>query len=248
MDHLVFYSSSADPDAVQRALPSVEVLPVFTRRSLVEALVGKPELIGAIVDLDDADDDWIDFLRSATKSFPVLPILVIAPGDRCRHEFPCAEKSSDGELPTTRITEFVSVPRPRDRREHHRFDWPLRGRLEGGVTIHRIREISAGGAFLEPVSDVPPPGTQCGIEIAFQNFTMETRCEILDPRHVSSKARYGFGVRFVSLSEQGAAFIDGVVADAVARVLLDPSAEPEIPSIDDEEDILAVGDEFSLSL
>lgn len=248
MDQLVFYSGSTDPSDVQRALPEVTVTTVYDRHRLVEALVGDPRLIGAVAEIDAMTDEWDHFLGSARRSFPLLPLLVLTPVNACHDEVACVDTNAAAEVVDERIAEFFAVPRQRERREYHRFDWPLRAALVGGEEVHRIRELSAGGAFLEPATTVPPPGSTCEICICFQNFTMTTRCEILDPRHVSSSAEPGFGVRFTSLSSEASAFIDRIVGDALASMLLDPSARPEVPSIDEEQDILAVGDEFSLTL
>lgn len=248
MDQLVFYSGSIDPSDVQRVLPGVTVTTVYDRHRLVEALVGDPHLIGAIIEIDAMTGQWDHFLSSARRSFPLLPMLVLTPVNACHDEVACVDTNAGADTVERSIAEFFAVPRKRDRREHHRFDWPLRASLVGSDEVHRMRELSAGGAFLEPATRVPPPGTVCDIRICFQNFTMTTRCEILDPRHVSSRAAPGFGVRFTSLSPEATEFIDRIVGDALASMLLDPSARPEVPSIDEEEDILAVGDEFSLTL
>ncbi|MFW5789191.1 MAG: PilZ domain-containing protein [Spirochaetota bacterium] len=248
MDQLVYYPGSIDPSAVQRALPAVTVITVYDRQRLVEALVGNPHLIGAIIEIDAMTDQWDHFLSSARRSFPLLPMLVLTRVNACHDEVACVDTNATAEAVRTNIEEFFAVPRQRERREHHRFDWPLRASLVGNDEVHRIRELSAGGAFLEPAAHIPPPGSACDIRIWFQNFTMTTRCEILDPRHVSSRAAPGFGVRFTSLSPEASEFIDRIVGDALASMLLDPSAHPEVPSIDEQEEVLAVGDEFSLTL
>lgn len=248
MDQLVFYSGSADPTDVQRAVDGVTVTTVYDRHRLVEALVDDPHLIGAIVEIEAMTDEWDHFITSARRSFPVLPLLVLTRVNACHDEVACVDTNADEDVVRGRIGEFFAVPRQRQRRDHHRFDWPLRASLVGGDEIHRIRELSAGGAFLEPATSIPAPGSTCEIRICFQNFTMTTECEILDQRHVSSRSAPGFGVRFTSLSPQASAFIDRIVCDALASMLLDPSARPEVPSIDEEEDVLAVGDEFSLTL
>ncbi|MFW5814890.1 MAG: PilZ domain-containing protein [Spirochaetota bacterium] len=248
MDQLVFYSGSTDPSDVPAALPEVAVTTVHDRHRLVEALVGDPHLIGAVVEIEAMNDEWDHFISSAKRSFPLLPLLVLTPVNACHDEVACVDTNAEAGVVSERIAEFFAVPRQRERRDHHRFDWPLRASLAGRDEVHRIRELGAGGAFLEPATSIPPPGSTCEISICFQNFTMTATCEILDPRHVSSRSAPGFGVRFTSLSPRASAFIDRIVADALASMLLDPSARPEVPSIDEEEDVLAVGDEFSLTL
>ncbi|HKJ84839.1 MAG TPA: PilZ domain-containing protein [Spirochaetia bacterium] len=245
MDQLVFCSHEIDAELVNEALPEVAVSTVYARRSLVEAIVANAQLIGAIVE-PDADDDWPAFLASIRRSFPLIPLLVLS--DACSDGYACVDPNQPREPLVGAIADFYTTPRPAERRRHHRYEWPLRATIAGSSTVHRIHEISAGGAFLEPASPIPEPRTECEIQVRFQNFTMTTMCEILDPRHVSSRAAPGFGVRFTALSGTAEEFIDSVVTDALARVLLDPTSVPEVPSIDEEEDILAVGDEFSLSL
>ena len=43
------------------------------------------------------------------------------------------------------------------------------------------------------------------------------------------------------------AFVDRVVTDALIQALTNPESPPAIPSIETEEDVLAIGDEFSLA-
>lgn len=256
MDQLVLYSQEIQPDAIEDALSNVTVLTPATRIGLVEALVENPRLIGAVIEIpesgsqpgDDPDADWQRFLASVRRSFRLLPILVLGLEEGTIDGVSAARRPTTEEAAVARIAAFCAGPHNTDRREHHRFDWPLRARIPGSDAVHRIREIGAGGAYLEPYAEISGPGSTIDITVEFQNFTLTTTCEILDPRHVQHSDRPGFGVRFVSLSEQGAAFIDRIVGDALARVLLDPDAEPEVPSIDEEEYVLTAGDEFSLSI
>ncbi|MFW5688567.1 MAG: PilZ domain-containing protein [Spirochaetota bacterium] len=248
MDQIVFYASTLDPEVVRSAIPETAITPVYSRVALVESLVGRPGLVGAAVEIDAIDEEWARFLESTRESFPLLPLIVFVPGGGCLDGIRCEERPDEAAEIGRRIVGFIEEPRQSDRRRYHRFDWPLTARIDGSETVHRVREISAGGAFLEPHAPVPRTGAPCTITIGFQNFSLTTACELLDPRHVTSTARNGFGIRFTSLSERGRAFVDRVVADALMQVLLDPEADPGVPSIDDEEDVLTVGDEFSLSL
>lgn len=248
MDELVLYADTIEPDAVEAALPGVQVRAVYHQRSLVEALTDEPRLIGAVVEVAELTGEWTTFLESARELFPMLPILVLAPGGGCLDGLLCFNVDRGGEEVARQIADYFAVPRSRDRRSHHRFDWPLTAKLDGEEAVRRVCMISAGGARLERVENTPLPGTRHTICVRFGNFTMTTSCEILDPRHVSSGAGPGFGVRFDSLSESAEHFIDRVVGDALVSVLLDPNAVPEVPSIDDDDEMLEVGDEFSISL
>ena len=246
MDQLVFCADTVESEVVRRALPDVRVVTVTSRRSLAEMLIGEDRLVGTIVE-PHGTDGWKPFLHSVKRSFPLLPILLLVPGGD-ESGYDCVDRDLAAPQLVEAIRAFFAAPHPTERRRYHRYDWPLRATLECDPIVHRIREISAGGAFLEPLSAVPEPGTRCEIRIEFQNFTMTTTCAILDPRHVSSNAVPGFGVRFDELSAEAASFIDRVVNDALARILLEPDAVPQVPSIDEEEDVLSIGDEFSLSL
>lgn len=248
MDQLVIYATSLDRDLLSRALPAVSIRTVYSRFSLVEAIVEQSGLLGVLVDLDELSDEWAHFLTSAHQSFPRLRMLVTAHGGGCLEGIPCLDLDADSETLRARIADAYAGNGTGDRRQHHRYSWPLRATLDGEGTVHRIEEISAGGAFLDPTSPVPAPGSRCTIRVEFQNFTLTTQCEILDPRHVSSRSGPGFGVRFTELSERGREFIARIVNDALAQLLLDPGARPQVPTIDDVEEVLEVGDEFSLSL
>jgi len=243
MDQVVFFSREIDAELVTEALPEVAVSTVYARRTLVEAILANAQLIGAVVE-PDASDDWPAFLASIRRSFPLIPLLVLS--DACTDGYTCVDPELPREQLVRVMADFHSAPRPTERRRYHRYEWPLRATIAGSSTVHRIHEISAGGAFLEPVSPIPEPRTECEIQIRFQNFTMTTNCEILDPRHVSSRAAPGFGVRFTALSGTAEEFIDSVVTDALARVLLDPTSVPEVPSIDEEEDRKVVDSPFAV--
>ena len=146
------------------------------------------------------------------------------------------------------LDDLVGSAPQRDRRKHHRYEWPLRATLVGGDgTVHRVSEISAGGAYLESAGSAVGSGQMCKLEIHFQNFKMQARCAILDPRHSSSRRSAGFGVRFVDLSDEAVEFMNRIVQDTLIKVLIDPSASPAVPSLDEEEDLLSIGDEFSLT-
>jgi hypothetical protein len=119
-------------------------------------------------------------------------------------------------------------------------------REASGIT-YSIRELSAGGAFLQPVAEKPRSGESHDIDIHFQNFKIRTRCTVLDAREETDERSAGFGIQFDDLSDSAREFINRVVEDAIVQTLAHPGVEPAIPSIDEEEAVLAIGDEFSLS-
>lgn len=248
MDRVVLHAEGADPALIRRAAPGLEFIEVHSQRRLVEALVGEHELTGAVIGIGEISERWEHLLDSISRSFPLLPVLIVQPPGKlnCPDEYGCVEVDADeSELALALQAAFGGVQK--ERREHHRFEWPLQARIvNGDGTLHRIAEISAGGAFLEPVGSGVKSGDETELEILFQNFAMKTRCRILDPRHVSSHRSAGFGVRFPELSAEASRFIDRIVDDALVQLLLDPSMSPSVPSLDEDEDILEIGDEFTL--
>ena len=250
MDRLVLYSEGLEPEIIGHGLSGVAVLAVYSQHSLIESLVDDPSLVGAVIQVMEMTTQWANFLTSISQSFPLLPVLIVHPpdADECPDGFMCMVDDASDETIRKTLDELVGGALQRDRRKHHRYEWPLGATLTGGDgTVHRISEISAGGAYLEPIGSVVGSGQTCDLEIHFQNFKMRAGCVILDPRHSSSRRSAGFGVRFVSLSEEAIEFVDRIVQDALVKILMDPSANPAIPSLEEEEDLLSIGDEFSLT-
>jgi hypothetical protein len=71
--------------------------------------------------------------------------------------------------------------------------------------------------------------------VRFQNFSLETACQVLDTRRASSRLPDGFGVRFLDLGAEAQARLDRIVRDALVQAILEPESEPELPSLDAEE-------------
>jgi hypothetical protein len=250
MDRIVFYSEGLEPEFIQQALPSAEVVTVYSQRRLIEALVDEPFLIGAIVDIGTLTPEWKVFLESAARSFAVLPVLVAVEEEypECPEGFVCIDRNGSDTVVADALVKRFGDCLPKNRRQYHRFNWPLTARVvDDDGTVHKVTEISAGGAFLEPHGSALGPEEQCELEIYFQNFVMTTSCTILDPRRVASHREPGFGVRFDNLSDSAREFINRIVSDALIQVLTDPTTEPPVPSIETEEDVFSIGDEFSLS-
>ncbi len=248
MDRLVHYCEGVEPSIIQVAASDVEVVAVYSRHRLAQALIDEPSLLGAILDLDEMTTDWLAFVESVLMSFPLLPVLLITPElpASCPDTVMCLLREAPESELRSAIGKLTGSHLPRERREHHRYQWPLRATIGTDDTVHRISEISAGGAFLEPVGTAVRGGEEHEITIYFQNFRMRTRCSVLDARHVSSKNTNGFGIRFTNLSPEGTDFIDSIVHDALIATLTDPTAEPEIPMLNEEEDLLSIGEEFAL--
>lgn len=253
MDRIVHYSEGLEPEILQQiateALPNTEMVTCYSKRRLVEALIDEPELVGVVVDTRELDHDWLRFIDSAMSHFPLLPVLVAhaAEIDSCPEGYLCVNWDADDATLSAALVGAFGHVRSQNRREHHRFDWPLRAELsEVSGTTYSIRELSAGGAFLVPVTAKPESGETHDIDIYFQNFKIRTQCTVLDARDGTDTRSPGFGIQFEDLSEPTREFINRVVEDAIVQTLTDPAAEPAVPSIDEEEDVLAIGDEFSL--
>ncbi len=65
----------------------------------------------------------------------------------------------------------------------------------------------------------------------FQGSSLRTRCEILDARPATAALPRGFGARFVGLPLSAARAIDAIVRNVLLAVLLEPDAEPAIPTL-----------------
>lgn len=249
MDRLVHYCEGLEPSVLQVAASDVEVTAVYSRHRLAQALIDEPSLLGVILDLDEVTAEWNTFVESVLKSFPLLPILVIAPHfpTDCPSTVTCLLRDASQSELESAISALVGSDLPRERREYHRYQWPLRAIIGTDDTVHRISEISAGGAFLQPVGTLVRAGETHEIEIHFQNFRMRARCMVLDARHISSSNANGFGIRFVDLSQEATTFVNQIVQDALVQTLTDPTAEPDVPQIEEDEDLLSIGEEFALT-
>lgn len=239
MKKILMYAESVDPRAVASVLTDATVETAGSKQDLVESLVGRIDLFCLMVQIERIDDAWQRLLESVRKSFPVLQTAVIISTDDSR--VPTGYKHFSGQLARDEllgeIQAYISGLVPKNMRKHHRYDWPLQGHLSlSGESweIHRVRSISAGGAYLEAEA-TPPKGTLARIRIEFQDCEMLTNCEILDPRHSSSILPPGFAVRFVDLSQDSSRLLDDIVNDALIHALLEPDTETPIPSIGGEE-------------
>lgn len=259
METILLYSEGIEPQPVSYAFPGADVVVCDTQRELIDELVARPGLLGAVIDIARPDASWQRFLRSVGKSFPMLSVFLLV-GDTefalCA-EMPCMQRTTSEAEITARLAVHFVEPKKRNRRRYHRFCWPLTASLQvpgtpcapetdDGACGFPVVEISAGGALLQSGSVTLNSGQRGTITIGFQNIQMRAECEILDPRHSSSNSVGTFAVRFVGLSEEAQSFIDRVVSDALIAVLLDPSLAPDVPSIEEDDEILLVSDEFSL--
>jgi hypothetical protein len=98
-----------------------------------------------------------------------------------------------------------------------------------------LRALSSSGAFLHCEGPCPPSGSRGRLRVRFQNFSMETACEVLDTRRASSRLPDGFGVRFTDLGAEGQSLLDRIVRDALIQAILEPESAPALPSLGEEE-------------
>ncbi len=236
---ILMYSESLNPRSVASILTDSEIEAVGSKQELVVALVEQSELFCFLAQLDSVDDDWHRLLSSISSSFPVLETAIITGADQAQvpRGYAYINGNRTEEETLAALDSHISGVVVQNKRRYHRFDWPLQGYLSfdsQAWETHRVRSISAGGAYLE--SDTfPDKGTNAALRIEFQDFQLTANCEILDPRQSSSNLPPGFGVRFLNLSEQASGRLEEIVNDALIHALLEPEEETPVPSIGGEE-------------
>lgn len=240
MQKIIVYTESLPPGVIADAVTGQELKMVSSKRDLVSSLVGEKGLYAALIQRDKLDRQYRLFLRSLRENFPLLHIGVIAPADRADHllGFHHLDSSRGEDSLKEEIRKFINSSMTTNRRERHRFDWPLKGSLsfdKENWQDFRLRSISSGGAFLECSSSFPAPGTRGFLKIVFGNFSLLTQCEVLDVRHASSNLPLGFGVLFLNLQQNAVEKIDHIIGDALIHILLEPDIEPQIPSLAEDE-------------
>jgi hypothetical protein len=248
MDRLAWYNEDSASPAMEQAAQGLQVVVVSSLRELAEAIIEQPSLMGVVVETARLDDEWQSFLTSVRQSFAVLPILLVVPDKpaSCPPGVRCVTPASASDEIARALRDLADEEGARERRHHHRYQWPLAATIVGGDgTRHRISEVSAGGAFLEPVAPTVQSGETYELDIYFQNFKMRVTGYVRTARAAGSDGDDGFGLEFVDLSADAVAFLDRVVHDALVQTLLEPESEPDIPVISMEEDLLTIGDEFS---
>lgn len=235
--HIVLvYSETLSLLLIGEAAVGMELRTVSGRRELVSEVMELPEIHSVLIQKAAMDPDYRLFLRCLKRNFPFLRVAVIAAAEDAAEGHHFIRDDVDEVALREEMRRFLSRKPSPNRREHHRFGWPLKAllSLDGRLWVeYPLCSISSGGAFLECASSFPPPGVRASLKILFQNFSMLAGCEILDARRTSSNLPVGFGVRFVDLSQNAVEKIDRIVDDALVRVLMDPGLEPEIPSLDD---------------
>jgi hypothetical protein len=253
MEQVVVYAHALSKGLVQAAAPGREVIVTDSTHQMVEAVVYQKNVISVVVEIDGAMEEDGRLLRSFVRHFPTIVVTVVTDAENLPFTIPdevVKVHIAQAEEEIIASLREAIVPRVQpNRRQFNRFDWPLQAVLGGDPNAeprHRVRALSAGGAFLERSGTNPEPGTVENITIRFGNFSLTTQCEVLDPRRASSSLPDGFGIRFVDLSPQAEAVIQRIVDDALVEVLLGEEEEPEIPTLDEQELSFSLEGEISL--
>ena len=239
MSSILVFSDSFRLEKLLKDITSA-VRTISLKYELARLIIESEDIKLLIIDMPENTKESKIFYSSLSKSFPLLKVIIIS--DNLIADIPSTFTQIKRDKVNESIPNFLNPVKtenlPPDRREYNRFNWPLKGKLSKGGRnwqTYNVRQISAGGAFLE--SDEPPPhtGTEYLIRIDFQDFRVLTNCAILSPRNASSNLPAGFGIRFTDLTAASADFIDRIVEDALIHALIEPDAEPAIPSIGDDE-------------
>jgi hypothetical protein len=222
MDAVLLYSSVPQARNLLAALSDHPVRTADSLAELTRLLVGEPSVLCLV--LQPGKHAPEGFLESLKASYPVLPVFLV-------HQEPTAGELADL---SARITSLQRM----ERRKKPRFDWPLQGSLSlagAQPQPYDLRALSSSGAFLQCGGPCPPAGSRGRLRVRFQNFSMETACEVLDTRRASSRLPDGFGVRFTDLGAEGQSLLDRIVRDALIQAILEPESAPALPSLGEEE-------------
>ncbi|NBF39308.1 MAG: hypothetical protein GVY14_02730 [Spirochaetes bacterium] len=272
-DAVLIYSRVMRTETAESATDPYRAIVVSTPGELATEIVAGRNLLAAVIQTEDLPADLEQLLRSIRRHFPILPVLFVTDSD-LPAEIDGQYSHISGSLGSEELSETLrsrlSELATRDRRRYNRYDWPLKGSIlasgspgtgdsvgSGGTRApagtadddasqFRIRSLSAGGAFLEQRDGMPTPGTDITLRVCFQDSSFTSECHVLERRMASSNLPPGQGVQFTSLSDRGREIIDRIVSDALMTILFDPNAEPDVPSLGDDDLEMSLTPEFTL--
>ena len=234
MSKIITYTSTFDPAPLVACLPDAEGITVQSLRDLAVRVV-KEQDVRVVIVQDRMTEELSRFLSTLKRSFPRLDVVVIT--ENADEKVPPGILRLDGRLEQQELRAIfhgVCGIIAREQRNKARFDWPLKGHvsLDGDrwQTLS-VRSLSASGAFLEYEGSLAKSGTIAELRTEFQDSSLHTSCEILDARPPSTSLPRGFGVRFIGLPGSTARCIDTIVRNALLTALLQPDAEPAIPTL-----------------
>ena len=229
MDKVIVYSQHLSLDSIE----NTEIVNIRTKEKLAKALVSEENIRCLVIDIPEISEDHISFFASVKTNFPLLEGIVLTPDtDRIIRGYRKADRNNPDY--TSQIEEFIKNAQNRNKRAGNRFSWPLTAWFSSDDIDWQELEIfsvSSGGAYLKTETIMPVWGSHANVKIIFANFSLETSCEIVDSESRSSNYPFGFGIRFLSVSEEGKVILNKLINDAVIRILLEPDSEPEIPSL-----------------
>jgi hypothetical protein len=253
MDSVLIYSRVVRQETAESATKPYRPIVVSSSDALAREIVSGRNLLAVIVQIEELPEELEQLLRSIRRHFPILPVLFVTDAElptEIDGDYAHISSSLEEGALTARLRERLADIATKDRRRYNRYDWPLTGSISGESsdegTPFRIRSLSAGGAFLEQRSGMPEPGSTVTLRVYFQDCSFTTACHVLERRMASSNLPPGQGVQFTSLSEEARTIIDRIVRDALMTILLDPTAEPEVPTLGDEDFGLSLAPEFTL--
>jgi hypothetical protein len=243
MNRIVIFSESVSTEIITSAFPMHEPLVVHSKSECAGTLVREAAIDCLVVQRDIYGPEYQSFLSSIQHHFPLLEVVLIAPGgptappDGCRF---LDWSAGDADL-AGRIAAVSQAARAADHRHGIRYDWPLVGHLaSGGREVScKVRAFSSSGAFLE-ADAAAQTDTAAILRIEFLNSQMTVKCEIVRRQEASAEEPGGCGVRFLDLSVPALEFCERIVRDAVVQALLYPEQEKAVPAMTDE-DLLIPG-------
>ena len=263
-DAVLIYSRVMRTDTAESATAPYRPIVVSTPGELATEIVAGRNLLAAVIQTEELPSDLEQLLRSIRRHFPILPVLFVTDSDlpaeidgQYSHISGSLGSEELSETLKTRLSELAT----RDRRRYNRYDWPLKGSIlasgsprtgapaataDDEASQFRIRSLSAGGAFLEQRDGMPTPGTDITLRVCFQDSSFTSECHVLERRMASSNLPPGQGVQFTSLSDRAREIIDRIVSDALMTILFDPNAEPDVPSLGDDDLEMSLTPEFTL--
>ena len=238
---ILVYTQTLNPQTLASITKDCTIIPVATKQALVNTLVKEVDLFCLLIQLDTFNEEWKTILVSIKRSFPMIEVGIII--SNTKESIPEGYRLVDACLSEEDILKelrvYINSINLENHRKHHRFEWPLQGFLsfdKKNWEKYKVDSISAGGAYLE--SDFSPQAGKTGlIRVEFQNFRLDSKCEILDRRQSSSNLPPGFGIRFIYLSDDAKKLIDEIVNDALILTPLNPETEAPVPSIGGEESL-----------
>ena len=153
MNRIVIFSESVSREILTSAFPMHEPLVAHSKSECANILVDETSIDCLVVQRDIYGPEYQSFLSSIRHHFPLLEVVLIAPGGPTPPPDGCYfidGSAGDADL-AGRITAVSPAARAADHRHGIRYDWPLVGHLaSGGREVScKVRAFSSSGAFLE---------------------------------------------------------------------------------------------------